>query len=42
MKDNKKIAAGAPYEIYLTDPIGKDGKPVDPYKIQTDIIFPIR
>ena len=42
MKDNKKVAAGAPYEIYLTDPIDKDGKPVDPYKIQTDIIFPIR
>lgn len=42
MKDNKKIAAGAPYEIYLTDPFDKDGKPVDPYKIQTDIIFPVR
>ena len=42
MKDNKKITAGAPYEIYLTDPFDKDGKPVDPYKIQTDIIFPVR
>lgn len=42
MKDNKKVAAGAPYEIYLTDPIDKNGKPVDPYKIQTDIVFPIR
>ncbi len=42
IKDNKKIAAGAPYEIYVTDPIDKNGKPVDPYKIQTDIIFPIR
>lgn len=42
MKDNKKIAAGNPYEIYLTDPIDKNGKPVDPYKIQTDIVFPIR
>lgn len=42
MKDNKKVAAGTPYEIYLTDPIDKEGKPVDPYKIQTDIIFPIR
>lgn len=42
MKDNKKIAAGSPYEIYVTDPIDKDGKPVDPYKIQTDIVFPIR
>lgn len=42
IKDNKKVAAGAPYEIYLSDPIDKDGKPVDPYKIQTDIIFPIK
>jgi len=42
MKDNKKTAAGAPYEIYLTDPIDKNGKPVDPYKIQTDIIFPVK
>jgi effector-binding domain-containing protein len=42
IKDNKKTAAGAPYEVYLTDPIGKDGKPVDPYKIQTDIVFPIK
>ncbi len=42
MKDNKKVGAGAPYEIYITDPIDKKGKPVDPYKIQTDIIFPIK
>jgi hypothetical protein len=42
MKDNKKTAAGAPYEIYITDPVDKNGKPIDPYKIQTDIIFPIR
>ncbi len=42
MKDNKKIAAGVPYEIYITDPVDKNGKPVDPYKIQTDIVFPVR
>jgi effector-binding domain-containing protein len=42
IKDNKKTTAGVPYEIYLTDPIGKDGKPVDPYKVQTDIVFPIK
>jgi AraC family transcriptional regulator len=42
MKDYKKTAAGAPYEIYVTDPIDKNGKPVDPYKIRTDIVFPIR
>lgn len=42
IKDNKKIAAGAPYEIYVTDPFDKNGKPIDPYKIQTDIVFPIK
>jgi effector-binding domain-containing protein len=42
MKDNKKKSAGAPYEIYITDPVDKNGKPVDPYKIQTDIVFPIK
>ena len=42
MKDNKKIAAGPAYEIYITDPVDKQGKPVDPYKIQTDIVFPVK
>jgi len=42
MKDTKKVSAGAPYEIYVTDPVDKNGKPVDPYKIRTDIIFPIK
>ncbi len=42
MKDNKKISAGIPYEIYVTDPVDKSGKPVDPYKVQTDIVFPVR
>jgi effector-binding domain-containing protein len=42
IKDNKKTTAGPSYEVYLTDPIDKDGKPVDPYKIQTDIVFPIK
>jgi effector-binding domain-containing protein len=42
MKENKKVAAGAPYEIYITSHLDKDGKPVDPYKVQTDIVFPVR
>ncbi len=42
MKENKKISAGAPYEIYIIDPVDKKGKPLDPYKVQTDIIFPIK
>ncbi|MBK7885707.1 MAG: hypothetical protein IPJ81_19420 [Chitinophagaceae bacterium] len=40
MKANKRTPTGAPYEIYVSDPIDKDGKPVDPYKVQTDIVFP--
>jgi effector-binding domain-containing protein len=42
IKDNKRTAAGPSYEIYVTDPVDKNGKSVDPYKIQTDIIFPIK
>lgn len=42
MKDNKKVSAGAPYEIYVTDPVDKNGKPLDPYKVQTDIVFPVK
>lgn len=42
IKVNKKEQAGAPYEIYVTDPIDKNGKPLDPYKVQTDIVFPVK
>lgn len=40
LKSRKKSGGGKPYEIYISDPIDKDGKPIDPYKVQTDIIFP--
>jgi effector-binding domain-containing protein len=40
MKDEKKTANGTPYEIYVGDPFDKEGKPVDPYKVRTDIVFP--
>lgn len=40
IKDRKKTMAGAPYEIYIDDPIGKDGVVKDPYKVQTNIVFP--
>ena len=40
LKDNNKKQAGPPYEIYIGNPIDKDGHLVDPYKVQTDIIFP--
>jgi effector-binding domain-containing protein len=42
MKDEKKKPNGVPYEIYVGDAIDKDGKPVDPFKIRTDIVFPRR
>ncbi len=40
MKDRKKKSSGAPYEIYIGDPIDSTGKIVDPYKLRTDIVFP--
>ncbi len=40
LKDHKKKTSGLPYELYVTDPMGKDGKLIDPYKVQTDIVFP--
>ncbi len=42
LADNKKKRSGVPYEIYVTEPIGKDGKMMDPYKVQTDIVFPYK
>lgn len=42
LKDHKRRSTAASYEIYITDPIDKKGKPVDPYKVQTDIVFPRR
>ncbi len=40
LKDRKKKSVSPPYEIYVGDPIDQNGKAVDPYKVQTDIIFP--
>ena len=40
MKENKKKPAGVPYEIYVGDPIDSKGMPADPYRVQTDIVFP--
>jgi len=42
LSDNKKKRKGLPYEMYVTEPVGKDGKTIDPYKVQTDIIFPYK
>lgn len=39
LKDHKKIIKGAPYEIYVDSPMDAEGKPKDPYKVQTDIVF---
>lgn len=40
MKDNKKKASGAPYEVYIGEMIDSNGKAADPYKVQTNIVFP--
>ena len=37
----KKKITGKPYEIYVDDPMGPDGKPNDPYKVLTDVVFPV-
>ena len=39
LKNHRKTVKGAPYEIYVDAPIDTAGKPKDPYKIQTDIVF---
>ena len=40
LKSHKKSLRGKPYEIYIDDPSDKDGKMKDPYKVQTDVVFP--
>jgi effector-binding domain-containing protein len=40
MKDMRRKAKAAPYEIYVSDPIDKNGKMLDAYKVRTDIVFP--
>lgn len=40
LKDAKKKASAPPFEIYVGDPVDKDGKMIDPYKVRTDIVFP--
>lgn len=40
MKSRKKKLNGRPYEVYVDDPMDKDGKMKDPYKVRTDVIFP--
>ncbi len=42
MKSKHKKPTAPPFEMYVGDPLDKDGKPVDPYKVQTDIVFPHR
>ena len=39
MKDHKKKLKGAPYEVYIGDPMDSTGKLKDPYKVQTDVVF---
>ncbi len=39
IKDHKKKIIQPPYEVYVGDPMNKYGKLIDPYKVQTDIIF---
>ena len=40
LRNNHRKAGGQPYEVYVDDPIDSEGKPKDPWKVQTDIVFP--
>ena len=40
LKENKKKQTSAPYEVYIDDPYDSELNLKDPYKVQTDIIFP--
>lgn len=40
MKDRKKKRSGAAYEIYVGSITDAKGRAVDPYQVQTDIVFP--
>ena len=40
VKSKNKRKIGYPYELYITDPNNKEGKIIDPYKVQTDIVYP--
>ncbi len=42
LKERKKKVKGAPYEIYVDDAADSTGRPKDPYKVLTDIVFPWR
>ena len=42
MKEEKRTASAMPYEIYTGDPIDANGKPVNPYKVRTEIVFPVK
>ena len=39
MKDHKKKQLQPPYEIYVDDPLEKNGQLKDPYKVQTDVVY---
>ena len=39
MIEHKKKLYGTPYEIYVSDPVDKEGHLIDPYKVQTDVVF---
>lgn len=40
IQGRKRKLSGRPYEIYVDDTRDKDGNMKDPYKVQTDVVFP--
>lgn len=43
MKDRKKSKAAPPYEVYINNPFDSlANRKIDPYRLQTDIVFPYK
>jgi effector-binding domain-containing protein len=38
IKEKNKKKTGLPYEIYVVDPFDKNGKTIDPFRVQTNIV----
>jgi effector-binding domain-containing protein len=42
LKEMKRSPASPAFEIYVDDPMDENGKPKDPFKVRTDIVFPYK
>ena len=42
LKERKKKLKYPAYEIYVDDPVDSTGRPKDPYRVQTVVVFPLK